>query len=46
VRYDIIEHLAIAFDPITVAYVQPVISAKHSIRQLEYRTLLGVECVF
>ena len=46
VRYAIIEQLAIAFDPIAVAYVQPVISSKHAIRQLEYRTLLGVECVF
>jgi hypothetical protein len=46
VRYEIIEHLAIAFDPLTVAYIQPVISSKHAIRQLEYRTLLGVECVF
>jgi hypothetical protein len=45
-RYEVIEHLAIAFDPLTVAYVQPVISATHSIRQLEYRTLLGVEYSF
>jgi len=45
-RYEIIEHLAIAFDPITIAYVQPVISSTHSLRQLEYRVLLGVECVF
>jgi MYXO-CTERM domain-containing protein len=46
VRYPLHEHIVIALDPLTVAYVQPIVFDENVIRLVEYRTVLGVEAVF
>jgi hypothetical protein len=46
VRYPLHEHIVIALDPLTVAYVQPIVFDENIIRLVEYRTVLGVEAVF